>query len=58
MSRAEKYKQFLFALSVKNDADVIEYLETLDNRTQFLRDAVRFVSRNERKDAGNDGKTE
>ena len=36
-------RQFPFSLNVETDADVIEYLDAQDNRTEAIRKAIRLL---------------
>ena len=46
-------KSYSFRFHRENDADIIAYLDAVDNRHQFIRDAVRDAIKKEKKEADN-----
>lgn len=51
--RAKATKSYAFRFHRENDADIIAYLDAVDNRHQFIRDAVRDTIKKEKKGADN-----
>lgn len=44
-------KSYAFHFHREHDADIIAYLGAVDNRHQFIRDAVRYAIKKEKKGA-------
>lgn len=42
---ATHYKMNRFATKLKEDNDIINILENCENRTQFIKDAIRFYAK-------------
>lgn len=48
--RKKAMKSYAFRFHREHDADIIAYLDAVDNRHQFIRDAVRNAIKKEKKE--------